>query len=283
MPFSEMNPEMHANRITPEVHVETATAADLVDGLHSITVSTRSAGEGTFIPPPGTGPDKPLAWALQDIVAAAQGADFREKHCANSIINSRRALACLVDWYIERDLACYCRNRPHTPKQQADYLIRRSIIDELTSHVLERAIDNRNEVEHEYAIPTIEKAEDIVELLRRVIATLRSQSDPSLAPMLHGCVLGSNGYRESGPWAEFHGWHEPLVIFCRFSKRPWSGLLIPESERRAVLRQAFLDQTDTQELLQLHSLADQRFGKPSSYRDVVQCRVYLKELGVISE
>jgi len=276
---------MKAERITPDIHVESATAPDLLDGVNSINISTRSAGVGTILPPPGKGPDVPLAWAIQEVATASHAADRTEveRQCTNAVVNSRRALACLVDWYLERDLARYCKNPPNTPKQQADYLTRRGIIDELTSHVLERAIGKRNRVEHDYVIPDIADAEDIVDLLRRTIAALRSQSDPSLAPMLHGCVLSASGYREQGPYAEFHGWNQPLVIVCRFNKRPWTGLLVPESATKALLRQTFLDQTDTQELIQLLSLADQKFGKPSSYTDARQCEVFLKEIGLIVE
>jgi hypothetical protein len=254
---------MKAQRITPDICIEGSTAADLLDGVNSINISSRSAGGGTILPPPGKGPNVPLSLAIQEVATAAHTEDSAEVEqlCTNAVMNSRRALACLVDWYIERDLARYCKNPPNTPKQQADYLTRRGIIDELTSHVLERAIGKRNRVEHDYIIPNIAEAEDIVELLRRTIAMLRSQSDPSLAPMLHGFVLSASGYREQGPYAEFHGWSEPLVIFYRFSKRPWAGLLIPESATKALLRQTFLDQTDTQQLIQLLSLADQKFGK----------------------
>jgi hypothetical protein len=275
---------MKANRIIPEIQTEITKAADLLDGVNSANVTSRS-GDGTVIAPPGRGPDAPLSWAIQEVTLAAHTQDNAEVEqlCTNAVMNSRRALACLVDWYIERDFARYCRNPPSTPKQQADFLTRRGIIDELTSHVLERAVAKRNKVEHNYVVPSIAEAEDIVDLLRRTIAAIRTQSDPSLAPMLYGFVLSARGCREQGPYAEFHGWSDPLVVFCRFSKRPWTGLLIPESETKALLRQTFLDQTDTQELIQLQSLADQKFGRPSSYTDALQCRVFLKEIGLVHE
>lgn len=276
---------MKTQRITPEIHIESATATDLLDGVNSIKITCRS-GNGSFIPPPGKGPDVPLAWAIQEVTAAAHTEDSAEVEqlCTNAIMNSRRALACLVYWYIERDFACYCKDPPNSPKQQADYLTRRGIIDELTSHVLERAVGKRNKVEHDYIVPDIAEAEDIVELLRRTIATLRTQSDPSLAPMLYGVVLHAWGYSEKrGPWSEFHGWSDPLVIFCRFCKQPWTGLIIPESPTKALLRQTFLDQIDTHELIQLLSLADQKYGRHSGYSDKAQCKVFLKEIGLIQE
>ena len=129
-------------------------------------------------------------------------------------------MACLVDWYIERDLAPYCKNPPNTPKQQADYLTRRGIIDELTSHVLERAIGNRNRVEHDYHIPTIAEAEDIVELLRRTIAMLRA---PNLILLLHPCCVELCWARRVGTSKDrmlsFTG-GPTAVVFCRFNERP---------------------------------------------------------------
>jgi hypothetical protein len=276
---------MKAQRVVPDIHIENVSPIDLLDGINSINISTRSAGHGTILPPPGKGPDNLLAWAINEVSQAAHANDRTdvERLSANAVMNSRRALACLVDWYLERDLARCCKNPPNTPKQQADYLTRRGIIDELTSHVLERTINKRNRVEHDYVTPSIADAEDVVELLRRTIATLRSQSDPSLAPMLHGFVLSANGYRKDGPYAEFHGWNEPVTVFCRFSKRPWAGLLIPSSATEALLRQTFLDETDTQQLIQLLSIVDQKFGKASSYTDAGQCVTFLRELRFITE
>src|SRR4051812_45343225 len=78
--------------------------------------------------------------------------------CTNAVVNSRRALACLVEWYVERDLGKLCMTPPATPKQQADFLVRRGIIDDLTSRVLERTIAKRNRVEHQFVAPDIETA-----------------------------------------------------------------------------------------------------------------------------
>jgi len=125
---------MTPRRIEPKYQIEAATAAGLIDGLN--TIGGRS-GQGAILPPPGNGPDEALGWAIQEVTAAAQTSDGAElkKLCTNAVMNSRRALACLVDWYIDRDLAKYCRNPPSTAKQQAEFLMSRGIIDELTSRV----------------------------------------------------------------------------------------------------------------------------------------------------
>ncbi len=273
---------MTAKRITPDCHLETATAGDLIDGLHTVSAKY---GRGAILPPPGTGPDTPLGWAIQEVTAAAKTSDEAEveRLCTNAVMNGRRALACLVDWYIDRDLAKFCKNPPTTAKQKAHFLMSRGIVDELTSHVLERAVETRNRVEHDYVVPDLAKAEDIVELLRRSIAALRAHSDPSFSPLIFGIFLGSCGYGKQGPYAEFHGWSDPLVIFCRFTDRPWVGLLIPErgSPSRALLRQAFLDQTDTADLIDLLSLAERKYGEPSSFSDLASCEILMREIGVI--
>ena len=271
---------MTTRHIKPDCRTEVVTALDIIDGLD--TLKGRS-GQGTVLRPPGLGPDELLAWAISEVTAAARAGEETaiSKLCTNAVMNSRRALACLVDWYIDRDLAKYCKKPPATPTQQAQFLMSRGIVDELTSHVLERAVGKRNRVEHEYVVPTLPEAEDVVELLRRTMATLRSQSDPSLAPMLFGTYLGGHGYGEHGAYAEFHGWADPLAIFCRFSQRPWVGLLVPETDRRCLIRRAYLDETTPDELVQLLSLAELRFGKPSSFTDQETCKLILQELGCL--
>lgn len=273
---------MNSKNIKPDCQIELVTAADLIDGLDTIR---GRYGQGIVLPPPGKGPDEPLGWAIQEVTAAAQTADQAEidKLCTNAVINSRRSLSCLVDWYLDRDLAKCCKNPPNTPKQQATFLMKRGIIDDLTSHVLERAVEKRNRVEHDYVVPKLSEAEDSVELLRRTISTLRDHSDPSLAPLIYGLFLGGHGYGKNGPYAEFGGWSGPLAIFCRFPSRPWVGLLIPDTECKALLRQSYLDQTNTDELIQLLYLAEQRFGNPASYTSPASCRVLLKELGIVQE
>lgn len=273
---------MNTKQIRADCRIEAATVADLIDGLD--TVGGRS-GQGVLLQPPGQGPDAPISWAISEVTAAAQttAKAVRKQLCTNAVLNARRALACLVEWYIDRDLARHCKNPPSTPKQQAHFLMSRGIMDDLTSRVLERAVEKRNRVEHDYVAPTLEDAEDVVELLRRTMATLRAQSDPSLAPMVFGSFLGGHGYGKQGAYAVFDGWSDPLALFCRFSKRPWVGLLIPETKEKALLRRAHLNEATPEELVQLLSLAEQRFGKPSSFANQESSELILRELGVLAE
>src|SRR5690606_9344925 len=132
------------------------------------------------------------AWAIQDVSKAPHEPNAQEQArlCTNAIVNARRALGCLVEWYVHRDLGKCCKNPPESPKQQAEFLMRRGIIDELTSRVLARAIEKRNKVEHDYIVPELDSTEDVVELLRRTMATIRNQSDPAMAPWIFGIFLG---------------------------------------------------------------------------------------------
>jgi hypothetical protein len=178
---------MSGDRIIAQCEFETVSAADILDGLN--TLSGRF-GQGVNISAPGDGPDMHLSWSIQEVTNAFQtpNGPKRAQLCTNAVLNARRARACLVDWYVERDLGKYCRNPPTTPREQAAFLMRRGVIDELTSRVLERAVDKRNRVEHDFKAPDLETAEDVVELLRRTIAAIRLQSSLAFA-LSHG--LGS--------------------------------------------------------------------------------------------
>lgn len=205
----------------------------------------------------------------------------QRKLCTNAIISARCALACLVDWYLERDLAIYCANPPKTAEQKAGFLMRRGVIDNLTSRVLARAVAKRNEAEHQYLAPPIEVAEDVVELFRRTMTAIRNQSDPSLAPWVFGIFLGGHGYGNGRHFAEFQGWCEPLVVFSRFPPRPWIGLVLPDGDVRALIRRAYLDTTKVDELIQLLAMAEQKYGHSSSFSDPRSCEVMAQEIGFL--
>ena len=169
---------MASERLKPIVEIESATAADILGGLEALVgrIRTRGAGQGIIVRAPGDGPDRLMNWALQEVNNAVQSTsnEEREHHCVDAVLHARRALSCLVDWYLERDLAIFCKDAPHDSKQKVRFLITRGIIDELTSRVLERAIRKRNDTEHRYTSPTLEIAEDVVELIRRTLSAIRT-------------------------------------------------------------------------------------------------------------
>jgi hypothetical protein len=159
--------------------------------------------------------------------------------------------------------------------------MRRGVIDELTSRVLARAIDKRNRVEHDYIVPELETAEDVVELMRRTMTTIRQHSDPSYGPWIFGIFLGGHGFGKNGRFATFGGWCEPLVVFSRFAPRPWVGVVLPDGETKALIRYTNLAEVTLDQLLQLLSLAEQKFGQISSFSDSPSCQVMARELGFV--
>jgi hypothetical protein len=265
-------------KLVAECTFENVSVDDLIDGLE--TLSGRY-GQGVIVSAPGDGPDAPLAWALQDVSMASHETDaaHQAKLCTNAILNSRRALGCLVDWYIARDFGNLCKNPPGSPKQKADFLMRRGIIDELTSRVLARAIEKRNRVEHDYISPDLESAEDVVELLRRTMTAIRQQSDPSCGAWVFGIFLGGQGYGTDGRHATFGGWCDPLAVFMRSGAQPWVGIVLPNSETLATVRRTFMNDVAIDELLRILSLVEQKFGHAFSFTDHESCNVMARELG----
>src|SRR5262249_17095191 len=123
--------------------------------------------------------------------------------------------------------------------------------------------------------------EDVVELLRRTIAAVTAASNPSYGPWVFGTFLYSIAMSAGSINAEFHGWADPLVIFSRLQPRPWVRLLLPDGKSRAIVRQAFLDETDVEELTQLLSLTEQQYGHPSGGSGVTNCEVLSREMGLL--
>ena len=275
---------MASERLKPMVEIESSTAADIAGGLESLAgrIRTRGAGLGIVVPAPGHGPDRLMNWALQEVNNAMQSpsSEEREHHCVDAVLHARRALSCLVDWYLERDLAMFCKDAPGNSEQKVRFLISRGIIDDLTSRVLERAIRKRNDTEHRYISPTLEEAEDVVELIRRTLSAIRAQSRPEYGPWVFGSFLYSLQFGEKGH-AEFHGWSEPLFVFSRFERQRWVGLVLPENETKAVIRQALLKETTTDELLELLRVARRCFaGAPTSYSDIELCKLLALKSGL---
>ena len=241
-------------------------------------------GIGIAVPPPGDGVDKILNWAVADVKMAAQAQDVneRERFAANAMLNSRRALACLVDWYMQRDCFFLCKNAPVGAKKQSEILLQRGIIDELTSHVLERAVAKRDVVEHRFVAPPLETSEDVVELLRRSIKCLVADSDPTTGPCLFGGLSYSVGFGKQGERAAFYGWREPAFIMCTFVQKPWLGVILPDSRNKAVVRHSFFNETDVDTLMELLSILERTFGRIAGGMGSGMWRLLAKETGLDS-
>jgi hypothetical protein len=262
---------------------EKVAPVDLIDAVN--TLKGRD-GIGIAVPPPGDGVDKLLSWAVADVKMSAQAKDAndRERFAANAILNARRALACLVDWYIQRDCFSLCKLPPDGAQRQSEILRKRGIIDELTSHVLERAVDKRNVVEHQFIAPALEVAEDVVELLRRSIKCLVADSDPTIGPCLFGGLSYGVGYGKKGERAAFYGWREPAFILCTFVEEPWLGVIIPDSrdKDKAVVRRSFFNETDVNTLIELLAILERTFGRIAGGMGSAMWRLLAKETGLAS-
>jgi hypothetical protein len=263
-----------------KITFEDVDPQDLIDVAGSI--SGRES-EGIFVDAPGSGVDRLLAWSLADLQLAvdAPGGAAREQCAANAIVNGRRALACLVDWYLARDCFSLCKDAPLPEKKQAELLLERRLIDDLSSRVLGRAIQTRNVVEHEYSVPTLEVAEDVVELLRRTIQCLRAESDPAQGPCLFGSLSRSVRFGAAGSRAEFYGWREPSFLLCSFDLRPWLGAIVPSSSNESLVRRTFFDEISTKLLLEVLQVLENNFGRAGGTMSKDLWRLVATECGLI--
>lgn len=241
---------------------------DLLDALKSLPFIN---DHSFFIPtnmtlnPPGDGVDNLTDWSLWDIYEAISldlhGKDPK-RNATNAVINARRSLACLVDWYLLRDGFSYCKNPPKNAEEKTNILLKRGIIDELTCRVLKRIIDIRNITEHKYKAVNLEKAEDIVELIRRTKDSIFLNSDPAASSIIYGEF--KHRYSNNGPGNEitydFFGWEKAAFITALYEIKPWMGVLIPESRFKINIRRTLYKNISTEELLQILEILNSRRG-----------------------
>jgi len=241
---------------------------DLISALKSLPFIN---DHSFFIPtnmtvnPPGDGVDNLIDWSLRDIYEAInldlQGKDPK-RNATNAVINARRSLACLVDWYLLRDGFSYCKNPPRNSEEKTNILLKRGIIDELTSKVLKRIIDIRNITEHEFKPVNLEKAENIVELIRRTKDSIFLNSNPAASSIVYGEF--KHRYSNNGPGKEityeFFGWEKAAFITALYDIDPWMGVLIPESRFKAYIRRTLYKNISTEELLQILVILNSRKG-----------------------
>jgi len=241
---------------------------DFISGIYTLNLS---GGMGRFLPAPGQGVSNLVSWSLRNIEMArqAQSDDEKAQHTSDALINSRRSLSCLVDWYLKRDGFYYCKDKPKNSYESANILKQRGIIDNLTMRVLARAIEKRNKTEHEYVIHSLEEVEDIVELIRRTNECLMNCSNPNHSPFLIGSLSYGYGMHENkeNEYA-FYGWSDSsCFILNTISKEPWIGMIMPVSSSEAEVRKTFLKDTTCENLLEILKQVEQNndhFGSISS-------------------
>jgi hypothetical protein len=260
---------------------ESLDPADLLDAVKSIK---GQGGQNIMVEPPGQ-VDQQISWALSDLKQSRNATDAVERdRCAtNAIMSARRALAALVDWYLKRDCFSLCMNAPRQEKDKADILLKRGLFDEVTSSVLYRAIQKRNEVEHKYQTPTVEAAEDVFELMRRTIQCLSVESNPSEGPCLFGAFSNSIGFGPTGANAQFYGWldEQPCFLLYSIDANPWLGVILPEAPEKALVRRAYFNEITTDLLLEVLRALENTFGRPRGYISPVYWKLLFSECGFV--
>lgn len=240
-------------------------APDDIFSAADTTAGRRASLGGVCLPWAGQmSPEELIAWAMGDISAAmspnTSPAD-KSRNATNAVMNARRALDCLVETYLNGFGFLQCKGAPTNSWEKSARLLERGVVDDLTQHVLARAIDVRNNIEHNFDSAELEQAQDIVELLRRVCGHLPTQRDPVIGTCFinlessHGISAGKNG-----PSATFSGWSEPFkagIVIAAFVRCPWMGVVIPQSASTALLRRAWLKDVPIEVLGKVWD----RFGK----------------------
>jgi hypothetical protein len=124
---------------------EKVEARDILDAVGSMSKGSYMSF-GVLTRHPGThSPHELMAWAVADVETAMRTEDIGEKsrHLSNAVINARRSLNSVVDWYLQTNGFACCRNAPKKSTDAAELLLRRRVMDELTSQVVERAVRTR--------------------------------------------------------------------------------------------------------------------------------------------
>ena len=256
------------NSKIPNVTFEQIDPADLASALASLR-SVRSLNRKLVVQPKlGAGYETFLRWALSDIQEAGTRAsgDDCERASVNAVMSARRALSCLVDQYLQRDGFLFCQGAPSEADRKAEILIRRQVFDSLGSQSLKRAIERRNDVEHDYNTIDLAQAQDLVHLVRATIENAVARSSPYDSPALFGSILG--GYSSSGTKVQgwFEGWSGSAFLIVTTVASPWAGIIVPSNATQATVRRVDLGKVSVTQWLEALNIAesvltDQASGK----------------------
>jgi uncharacterized protein YutE (UPF0331/DUF86 family) len=242
---------------------EEVSADDLLDAARSMRGLT---GTGNVVRPPGYGVDEPINAAVLEVAMASrsQNQSDRIRSCIAAVASAKRAVSCLVDWYLTGHCFAFCKDAPRTSQEKSALLLRRQVVDELTSHVLERAVNLRNRIEHEYESPSLDDSENVVELIRRTIQHIKKETNPELAPCLFGLL---SGYAAGSGMLKWYGWfdNDPVFLIAGFANPPWLGVIEPSGKDVAHVRRAHFAEAKLQVYEEILSTLEMRFPRISSY------------------
>lgn len=214
----------------------------------------------------GVGFEVFLRWALHEVMDAEKqgGSDGRERIAVSAVMNARRALACLVDQYLQRDGLCFCLSPPREADEKAQILVKRGVFDSLASKSLKRAIDQRNAVEHDYRCLRLEQAQDVVHTVRATIENALTRADPYASPGWFGTPVGGAYTSKGQAKGSFNGWSGGAFLLVTTVEQPWAGIVAPRNDTEAVVRKVKLEQISVEQLLEALSIAESRLVDQSS-------------------
>jgi hypothetical protein len=225
--------------MTPKVSFEQLDPADLPGALLSLPDVPRFDCIHNSI---GAGYQVYLAWALRDLELAeneSPGND-QDRLCVNAVMSARRAVSCLADQYLKREGISFCKNPPREAKAISEVLIARNVFSERAAICLQRAVDVRNRIEHQYQSIGLRDTQELIQLIHMTVEYTVNRSSPFTSPFLYGIVEGGAGLGPSGVYGTFGGWDGCCFVSMTFETRPWFGIVQPSSKFEATVRRAFL-------------------------------------------
>lgn len=244
--------------IQANVEFEEIDSLDFIDALRTCEIFVPGMQiVKVQIASQGIGVDRLINWALKDINEAmvfneTGKKDDCQRKSTTAVVNARRALSCLVEWYMQRDGFSYCNNFEDSSEAKSTILLRMAIIDNLTTNVLKRLIDVRNKVEHEFESVGIAEAENIVELVRRTYDSLMSLSKPNEMPVIFGHFPYAYSYNGNNYEFGFAGWQNQCLVLQLFDNS-WVGIALPKSKTKAIVRRVYLKDMEIDTLIDVHS------------------------------
>jgi hypothetical protein len=254
---------MSTETLRGKVKFEESNIKDLLSALDSLGGVRSSPIIGVVIPSPGVGYHNYLKWALADVREATVTSCKEEVHrlSTTAVMHARRALDCLIEQYMIRDCISHCEDPPKKTKPKNDYLLRRNIIDELTKIELQKLINLRNEMEHEFSTTDLDSSQRFVEFTKLIIPRMVERSNPSLGPCFFGSIMGGYGTKENRMRAWFSGWGKgPHLALSRLGSKPWIGILMEEDSVNAFVRRVSIKLQKKEDLLQVLDKAESIWG-----------------------
>jgi len=264
----------------------TFQTVDLQDIVDAVPTMSASSAEGFIALPPGTGVFEQINWALKEVsdAAAATNQSDISRLSTNAVLSARRALSCLVDLFLDsRGFTCCKDLSPKANDKKIEILERMRIVDPLSAKVLGRAVGIRNFAEHRYVPPSVDVAEDKVELFRRILESVERESSPSHVACFYGFLAHGHSLTEkNGTNVWFGGWvgTEPRLVVASFLEDPWVGIIDPTTSNSAHVRRAWLKTIKADEYVTLLDLIERQFPRANSFASESRWQVLAKEIGL---